>query len=324
MYKLNFIQYPNINEMKIDKNISLEALKDNFQIEDFIAKFKTKFKFKSLNTFCFSSDGFLSLMLKLGGKILVSKGESQAIIDAALKYKKLGFDIEFISLTKEGKIDYSQIKKCDYIFISSYIIDTYVKVDLQRVKELSSATIISNISATLETHNCDVAILDSYKLAGFSFSSIILHNNLLEEQYLGEIDTIAIYAIEKAVENFKKICSYKDEFKKALDEEFEDNLYYFVNPKDTLCFTLHFGLKGIKAREIIRTLALSNIFVTNGEGCSLGLSKPSRILQEMGYKEIEARWALSLSFSCELSSEDITYIVKTISKKYRQIRALNG
>ncbi len=324
MYKLNFIQYPNINEMQINEEISLKALKDNSKVEKVITRFKNKFGFNSLNTLLFNQDGFLSLMIKLGGKILVSKGESQAIIDAALKYQELGFDIEFISLTKEGNIDYKEIKKCDYIFVSSYIMDTFVKVDLKKVKKLSNANIISNVSSTLDVDNCDIVIFDSYKLTGFSFSSIILHNNLLEEQYLGSIDTIAIYQIEKAVQNFKTISSYKKEFQEILNKEFQDNIYYFVKPEDTLDYTLHFGLKGIKAREIIRTLSLSNIFVTNGEGCSLGLSLPSRVLQEMGYTEFESRWALSLSFSQDLTTQELYYLTKIMAKKYRQIRALNA
>ncbi len=324
MYKLNFLQYPEVKTVQIDNSKALEALKDNTAVETFIKDFKFELGFKSLNTFSFSKDGFLSMMLNLQGKILVSVGESQAIIDAANAYRELGFDIDFISLQKDGHINYEEIKRCDYIFISSYIMDTYVKVDLQRVKELSGAKIISNISSTLETKHCDIALLESFKLTGFSFSSVVLHHENFEEQYIGSIDTIAIYEIAAAIDKFKPICGYKNEFKSCIDKVMGDNIHYFVNPDETLPYTLHFGLKGIKAREIIRTLSLGDIFVTNGEGCSLGLSKPSRVLQEMGYEELESRWALSVSFSQELNSEEILFLAKTIAKKYRQIKALNG
>ena len=328
MYKLNFIQYPNAKDIQLSAEKALEPLKSNDNIEEFISSFKKRFNFKSLNTFSFSEDGFLSMMINLGGKILVSKGESQAIVDAASKCKELGFDIEFITINKDGFLNYDEIKTCDYIFVSSYIMDTYVKVDLKKVKELSNAKLISNITASisnfLKEKDCDLAILDSYKLTGFSFSSIILHNEVLKEQYLANIDTLAIYKINDAINDFTPVSSIKNSFKQCLDKELEKNIFYFVNPNDTLDYTLHFGLKDIKAREIIRTLSLNSIFVTNGEGCSLGLSKPSRILQEMGYKEIESRWALSLSFSQELSYEEIETIAKTIAKKYRQIKALNA
>lgn len=323
MYKLNFLQNPVINSFELNKDIALEPLKSNSEVEDFIKSFKERFDFQSLNTFSFTKDGFLSMMLTLQGTIQVSLGESQAIIDAANEYKKLGFELEFISILKDGNINYKDIKNSDYIFISSYIMDTYVQVDLEKVKELSNAKIISNLSSTLERDCCDIALLDSYKLTGFSFSSIILHNEVFDKQYTGSLDTVAIYQIKTAIDNFNPISSYKNEFKTALNEELKDDIYYFVNLDNTLPYTLHFGLKNIKAREIIRTLALGDIFVTNGEGCSLGLSKPSRILQEMGYEELESRWALSLSFSQKLNSDDIIKISKIIAKKYRQIKALN-
>ena len=324
MYKLNFLQYPRVNSIQMDKSKALEALKDNSEVENFIKNFKDRFSFKSLNTFSFSKDGFLSMMLSLKGKILVSVAESQPIIDAANAYKDLGFDLEFISLNRNGHLNYEEIKKCDYIFASSYVMDTYLKVDLEKVKELSNAKVISNITSTLESKLCDIALLESYKLTGYSLSSIVLHDEVFEEQYIGSFDTTALYQIDLAIQNFKPICDYKDEFKACLVNELKDDIYFFVNSDETLAYTLHFGLKGIKAREIIRTLSLGDIFVTNGEGCSLGLSKPSRVLQEMGYEELESRWALSLSFSQELNSEELLFIAKTISKKYRQIKALNG
>jgi len=324
MYKLNFLQSPKVNNIQIDDSRALEALKDNTRVENFIKDFKSEFGFNSLNTFSFSRDGFLSMMLNLNGKIQVSLGESQAIIDAANKYKELGFDIDFISLQKNGHLNYEEIKRCDYIFISSYIMDTYVKVDLGKVKTLTDGKIISNVSATLDTKYSDIALFESFKLTGFSFSSIVLHNEEFEEQYIGSIDTIAIYEIAAATKRFKSFSEYKNEFKTRLNDELSEDIHYFVHSSDTLPYTLHFGLKGIKAREIIRTLSLGDIFVTNGEGCSLGLSKPSRVLQEMGYEEVESRWALSLSFSQELTSDDILFLAKTIAKKYRQIKALNG
>jgi len=323
MYKLNYIQYPNVEDINISSQQALEALKNNDIVQDDIKKFKDKFAFKSINSFSFSQDGFLSLFLNLNGKILVSKGESQAIVDGALKYKDLGFDLDFIPLKKDGSVDFDEIKDCDYIFISSYVMDTFVKTDLKKVKQLTNGKIVSNISANLEYKDCDIALMDAYKLTGYGFSSLILHNEVLKEQYLANFDTVAFYEIKKAIDRFKPYVGLKDRFYNVLLEEFKDDIYFFVDPSKTLEYTLHFGLKKIKAREIIRTLALNDIFLTNGEGCSLGLSKPSRIVQEMGYEEIKSRWALSLSFFQEINEDEIKKIVKTISKKYRQIRVLN-
>ena len=265
-------------------------------------------------------------MLELRVDIAVSLGESEAVLQAAELYESLGFKVVYISLMSDGTIDYEAIKslKLKYLFISSYIIDTFVKVDLQKVKELFSGTLISNISATLDADNCDVAYFDVYKLSGYFTHSVLLHNNLFKEQNIANIDTIGLKLILDATNKNIEQITCKNEFIKILAETLKEDLIFFVDADATLNYVVHFGLKGIKAREVIRNLSLDNIFVTNGEGCSLGLSRPSRILQAMGYTELQSRQALSLSFCKNLSSDDILYVVSKIGKSYRQIKALHG
>jgi hypothetical protein len=322
MYKLNFLQYPKPCLVSIDESMSLNVLSPNESVLSLKQKLKERFGFAYSRTFSFSSDGFLALMLQLKGKILVSLGESHAIVEAATKAQAHGCDIKFIALTKEGKLNYNELCECEYAFVSSYIMDTFVKVDLDKVKEKTKALIISNITATLQKERCDIALLDAYKLTGYATSSLMLHNIEFEEQNFGNIDVIAMQLILQGIEHFVTNSTYKEAFTNELNEVFQDNIYYFVKPEDTLEYVLHFGLKDIKAREMIRTLALDEIFVTNGEGCSLGLGQPSRILQAMQYSETQSRWALSFNFSQQLEHNDIKTIAKTMAKKYRQIKAL--
>ena len=324
MYKLDTLQYPAVvKDINISKEYSNYTLKNNKQIEELVLSFKNKFNFKNLNTMSFTQEAFLGLMCILNGKIAISIGESDAIIQAGYQYKNLGLQLDFISLNKDGSLKYDDIKKdLDYIFISSYIMDTYVKVDLQKVSKLTKAKIISNISATLDCSNSDIVIFDSYKLTAYATSCIILHNNLLPKQSLAQMD---IVSIKNIYDSFLKEIQYtnKSYFIKYLKQYLKDDLFFFVQADTTLTNTLHFALKNIKARQLIRTLALGNIFMSNGEGCSLGLLKPSRILQEMGYSELESRQAISLSYTNEFREKDIEFICKKISKTYRQIKALN-
>ena len=137
------------------------------------------------------------------------------------------------------------------------------------------------------------------------------------------IDTLAVKCCFEALENQKFNYEVKEKFLEKLKEKLKDNIYFFVDNKNTLPYTLHFALKNIKAREIIRTLAFDNIFLSNGEGCSLGLSKPSRIIQAMGYDETTSRNAISLNFLQDFDEETILKIVDKIEQKYKQIRVLD-
>jgi len=324
VYKLNFLLYPNVQNYHITKEESLDVLSNNDTFYELKKEFTAKYNFNDLKTIDFSKAGVLGLLLDLKGKIAVSKGESEAIIQAAQEYEKLGLEITWLELKKDGSVDLDILEKSnfDFIFISSYVMDTFVKTQLKDIKKLSSAKIISNCSANFD-ENCDIAIFDSYKICGYTSNAIILFNDEFEEQNIANLDSIAVKLTFEALKEQKFNTSNKEIFIEELQAIFKEDLYFFVDSKTTLDYSLHFGLKAIKARELIRTLSLSNILITNGEGCSLGLSKPSRIIQSMGYDELTSRNAISLSFNEEYTKEDIQKISKHFYKKYRQIKVLN-
>ncbi len=326
MTKLNAIQY-NPQDISIKQELSLNSLSDNSNFEKLKQGFLSSFNFQELNTFSFCKDGFLGLLLELGnkGKLAISKGETWALVDAGKMYESLGFDIAWIELEKNGKISLNSIEKndFDFLFISSYVMDTFVKTDLRQVKKLTKAKLISNASVE-PSKNCDAIYFDPYKLTGFSTSGVLLfRDEIFEKKNFGFLDAVAVKTVYEGLKNKQVETSIKEIFVKKLKEIFKDDIYFFVNPNDTLEFTLHFGLKNIKARYLIRTLGFEDILISNGEGCSLGFSKPSRIIEQMGYSEDESRNAISLSFSHKMDEISINRIVKIIFKKYQQIRAFN-
>lgn len=327
MIKLNNLQY---NPIKLDfledQNYSLDSLVSNFTFDDLCKKYKEKFGFSKIKTFSFSKEGFLGLFLELKGKIAVSFGECEALIQGAKLYESLGFELTWIGLNKDGSVNYQELKDkdIDFLFLSSYVMDTFFETSLVDAKNFTNAKIISNGSAKIDSLS-DIVYFDNYKLCGYSLSGVILFNdeNIFELLNMAFIDTLAVKCCFEALENQKFNYEVKEKFLEKLKEKLKDNIYFFVDNKKTLPYTLHFALKNIKAREIIRTLAFDNIFLSNGEGCSLGLSKPSRIIQAMGYDETTSRNAISLNFLQDFDEETILKIVDKIEQKYKQIRVLD-
>ncbi|OCL86519.1 cysteine desulfurase [Arcobacter porcinus] len=322
MIKLNYLQY---NKLDINFDInsySLDSLIQNDDFENNTKEFLNRFNFKKLKTFSFSKEGFLSLFIELKGKIAVSQGESIAIIEAAKMYQNLGLDIEFIELTKDGNIDLEKIKNSnfDYIFLSSYIMDTFFKIDINEIKKHTKAKIVSNASADFSSYS-DIIYFDNYKISGYFLSGILCFNDdNISQENIGFTDTLAIKFCLEALKQKNK-TSMKNIFIKKLEDRFKDDLYYFINNENSLENSFHIGLKDIKARDLIRTLAFDEIFLSNGEGCSLGLSKPSRVVQNMGYEDKISRNALSFSFNFDISDENIDKIVDILYKKYIQIKS---
>ncbi|MFA7091017.1 MAG: cysteine desulfurase [Arcobacteraceae bacterium] len=325
MIKLNNLQYSKLQDIELLNTYSMSALKENSVFETLLISYKIKFGFTKLKTFAMSKEGFLGLFLELKGKIAISVGETQSVIEAGKLYECLGFEIIWLSLNQDGKVNVSALNDTtiDFLFLSSYVMDTFVITSLEEVKKLSSAKIISNASACFDALS-DMVYFDNYKLTGFNTNAVLLFNddslNLLP---IGQIDTIACKLCFDAMVNQHFNNTLKAKFEEKLKTQFKEELYFFVQPNTTLPYSLHFGLKGIKARELIRTLALSQIYITNGEGCSLGLSKPSRIIQAMGYDETTSRNAISLSFVENLTDEEIDKVVRMMYLKYKQIHSFS-
>jgi len=326
MVKLNALQYQNTYSPTLDESYSVHPLKNNNEFESITKSFKKKYQHNNLNTFSFTKEGFLSLFIQLQGSIAISLGECEAIVQAGKMYEKLGHEITWISLNNAGEIKYQMCKDLcvDFFFVSSYVMDTFMQTSLLKIKEYTKAKIISNCSANKYAKNADLILFDAYKLCGYGVCGVILYSDdELEKQYDGETDVLGLKLIYEVLGKQKFVINCKDNFIEALKVEFKEDLHFFVDSNLTLPYTLHFGLKHIKARQIIRTLSLHDIYVTNGEGCSLGLARPSRIIQAMGYEEEKSRWALSFTFDKEYTSRDIQTIIKTMGQKYRQIKALS-
>lgn len=327
MYKLNFLQYNNMQNLHINSELSLNILSDNQKYLELEKEFLSKYSFENINYFSFCKNGFLGLLLELNkkGKIAISLGETQSLIDAANLFESLGFEIVYLDLLKDGNVNISKLESqnIDFLFLSSYVMDTFVKTSLEEVKKLTSAKIISNASVNFDK-NSDVIYFDAYKLTGFFTHSLILFNDeLFEEQVISSKDVIALKNILEVLKNQKFETTMKEIFKEKLQNLLKDDIYFFVDNNQTLPYTLHFALKNIKARELIRTLSLDEIYISNGEGCSLGLSRPSRVIQTMGYDETTSRNAITLSFSEKYDEQSIEKIVNKITKKYLQIKVLN-
>jgi cysteine sulfinate desulfinase/cysteine desulfurase-like protein len=316
-----------MQNLHIKNDMSLNILSNNEEYIKIEKEFKEKYLFENINSFSFCKSGFLSLLLELNkkGKIAISVGETQNLIDAAILFEDLGFEIIWIDLLKNGNVNIQTIEalNIDFIFISSYIMDTFVQTSIENIKKSTKAKVISNASAHFDKDS-DVIYFDPYKLTGYFTHGLILFNeNLFEEQAISNKDGIALFNILEALKNQKFEISIKDIFIEKLNDILKENIYFFVDNSQTLPYSLHFALKNIKARELIRTLALDEIYITNGEGCSLGLSKPSRIIQAMAYDETTSRNSISLTFTQKLEEKEIEKIVNTIAKKYKQIKVLN-
>ncbi|MDD3467717.1 MAG: hypothetical protein PHE67_11255 [Campylobacterales bacterium] len=231
------------------------------------------------------------------------------------------------SLSKESMRD-ARTKGAEYLFCAAVDEDTFLMEEMENIFEFFPAqkTIldISNAVKRVDTPKTLLSILWGYKLGSFKHSGVALCE-YPNAAMLENID-IGVYGHLKSAYECYGVDEWakqkRDLFLSILNKEIGNDIFYFVDTELCLANSVYIGFDGILARDFIRTLALDGIYVTNGELCSLALSKPSRILQSIGYGEDKARNGISISFEPNITDEEIKYVASKIAFRYKQLKAI--
>lgn len=119
------------------------------------------------------------------------------------------------------------------------------------------------------------------------------------------------------LQSMPKTEDQKELFFYSLQAILADDVSLFAPLTSSFCNTLALRLKGIKARNLLQSLFLEEIFAINGQDCLFGFQSPSFVLQEMGYTELDSRELLSLSFD-----EFNPLVIEKIAHHYQNIKKL--
>lgn len=275
---------------------------------------------------------FLDYLIPQNSKIAASSKLSYFCMEAVRLLEAKGREIVYVAANKDGSLSkesLSAAKKsgAEYLFCAAVDEDTFFVEDMGVAAEFfePQKTIldISNSVKKTDFPKVLAAMFWGYKLGGFKSSGVALCNDPKAARLDG-IDLTVYAHLKSAYEAYvfdANISKARDAFVLELQKLLGDDIFLFVSPSKCLSNSAYVGFKGIKARDFIRTLALENIFVTNGELCSLAMSKPSRILSGLGYSEDESRNAISFSFG-SLGVDEVAHLSSKIAFKYRQIKAI--
>lgn len=98
----------------------------------------------------------------------------------------------------------------------------------------------------------------------------------------------------------------------ALKEEFGNEIYFAVSPRNTLG-VLNVGFKGIDAITMQAYLNLNNIYVSIGSACNSGAKQPSHVLEAVGVPEDMVHNYIRISMpDKKLSDDEVLQIVNTL------------
>ena len=320
MQKLIASKQPNY--LAITPNASEKIWRENQALSNYLGC-------KIARPFSFNLESFYFLLTKLTlkYKVAVVLSSHQMLYGAYLSLKERDSIIPLIPDKKSGQICIKEaLEKGAECFVVPYLNEDILTSNFHLDKELKEVFSIWDISYALALRlplpqNANLLLVNGENLGLMRPFGVMLS----KEAELGEF---ALYLeIENLYQVFLEAIKKQEipssnqakKFYLALKEILGDDCYaFFETPNNTLPL----GLQGIKARNLIQSLIFDGISMINGQECLFGFSKPSFVLQMMGYTEQKARELLSLSFKKE--NCNIEWLAEKISQKYRQIRLLQG
>lgn len=290
-------------------------------------------------------------------KILVSIGEHPSVYETAKNLKNMGFDVEFLNLTKDGLLDVEHLKSLlnnevglvSFMHVSN---ETGAINDIESISKLikqkapnclvhcDGVQAFCKIKINLSATCVDAYTISSHKVHGpkgvgafYLKKGITLKPTVFGggqefgvrpgtenlPSILGFV--MASEIMQKDIDNnFKHVQQLKIKMKTLLEKNCTD---YSINADITESspYILSVSFKGIKGEVLLHSLEMEQIYVSTGSACSSKLAG-NRILSAMGQSLDRIVGNIRFSF-CETNTEqEVETVVKVLKEKLSKLRSV--
>lgn len=280
-----------------------------------------------------------------------SMGEHPSVYNCARELSEQGHIVHFISLNKNGEIDYNELEsklneKTRLISVMHVSNETGAINDLAKInklrKKLSPSALlhVDGVQAFCKI-KCNVASLsiDFYTISAHKFHGPkgvgalyvrnvdklknIIYGGGQEKGYRSGTENVAgIMAMQDAInnididKNFEHVTILNESFKKSLKALDKNNQISFIDTKSP--YILSVGFSGVNGETLMRSLEDKGVLVGIGSACSTKKSG-NRILESIGLKKEEIKTHIRVSFDFGQTVEEVDEAAKIIYQTYQDI-----
>lgn len=306
-----------------------------------------------------SNNLVLNTLISKHYKSLISGGEHSSVYEPANVDKKENYNIEFLSLTEDGRVDLEDFKsKMDGAvgFISVMLVnnETGSVNDIKQIVEIAKSInpkVLVHVDAVqgfckvpifMEEWGVNYLTLSSHKVNGpkgvgalvvrkkCKLSPQILgggqENGVRSgtENFPGIIGFINSVKMHQATldEDFKKVENFKEAFWGSLSQKAEaENIEIHLNGsmENSSPYILSVSFVGIRAEILLHSLERYGILVGTGSACNSHHSG-NRVLEGLGKTKAEVEGNIRFSFEPESTNYDSDYITTKVIECVKEIK----
>ena len=284
-----------------------------------------------------------------GNHILTTRLEHSSVLDTVEYLEQVGFEVEYIKILENGKIDLDDLKKKikeNTILVSIAHVNSEIGIiqDINKIGELLKKypKIIFHVDGTgavgkikVNLDNIDLYSFSGHKIYGLKGVGClikkrhielmpIIHGGKSQTIYRSGTPSVPLYvslakALKLVLADFDNKYNHVLELNNYLKKNFETMKLVHINSNE-ICIPhiLNLSIKGIKSETMMHALAECDIYISTKTACAYDNSLSLSVYELTNSKEL-ARTSLRISISHLTTMEEIDYFLKKFKEKTEEL-----
>ena len=297
--------------------------------------------------------GVLLKYKKRGCHILTTKLEHSSVLDTLEFATDLGYEVEYINILENGKIDLIDLKnklRYDTVLVSI----NHVSSELGIVQDINSIglllkdykKVIFHVDGTQAVGkiNVDLSLVDLYSFSSHKIYGLngvgclikkkhveltpIIHGGKSQTIYRSGTPTHALYAsfakaLKLSLEDLDTKYNHVLKLNKLIRQELEKiNNIHINSPVDSIPHILNLSLKGIKAETNLHALEEEEIYISTKTACSKSTSSLS--VYELTKNKDYSERSIRISLSHLTTYDEINIFIEVFKRKLKELDFKKG
>ena len=284
-----------------------------------------------------------------GKHIIISTLEHNSITSSVTSMQEDGFDIDLVSITKDGLVDIEALKELirdDTILVSICSVDSEIGL-VQPIEEIArllkkyphtyfhtdASQAIGKVQ--IDYSDVDLITIAPHKFYGLPGTGVLVKKKNVSLKPLiegGKSTTLfrsgtpvvgEIAAVSKALSLAISMQSERYDYVKRLNDIIREHLsgyenIYINSTKNSLPFTLNFSIKNVKALKFAKMLEDRGVYISTKTSCC-PLYTPSKLVYALTRDKSLASTSLRLSLSHLTSFKDIEEFLQIFDECMKEL-----
>lgn len=284
-----------------------------------------------------------------GKHIIISTLEHNSITSSVTSMQEVGFDIDLVSITKDGLVDIEALRRLirdDTILVSICSVDSEIGL-VQPIEEIArllkkyphtyfhtdASQAIGKVQ--IDYSDVDLITIAPHKFYGLPGTGVLVKKKNVSLKPLiegGKSTTLfrsgtpvvgEITAVSKALSLAISMQSERYDYVKRLNDIIREHLsgyenIYINSTKNSLPFTLNFSIKNVKALKFAKMLEDRGVYISTKTSCC-PLYTPSKLVYALTRDKSLASTSLRLSLSHLTSFKEIEEFLQIFDECMKEL-----